>query len=153
MNHCAVTAEYLRRDTPLHNYNRRNVGRLISFSSTMNQPDVDDNSSDNYEVQYLEHPAGIVEEVHVQNVTGESKKDESPTTTATRTERLSDAASIQSASPLRPNDDGLQDNVSSSLLPPSPTRSAHAVATEDRNISRRRSITDVRFILFINLCL
>ncbi|KAJ3905478.1 hypothetical protein F5879DRAFT_878890 [Lentinula edodes] len=110
----------------------------------MNQPDVDDNSSDNYEVQYLEHPAGIVEEVHVQNVTGESKKDESPTTTATRTERLSDAASIQSASPLRPNDDGLQDNVSSSLLPPSPTRSAHTVATEDRSISRRRSITDPR---------
>ncbi|KAJ3710636.1 hypothetical protein DFJ43DRAFT_1162094 [Lentinula guzmanii] len=36
----------------------------------MSQPDVDDNSSDNHGVQYLEHPAGIV------GVTGEPKKDE-----------------------------------------------------------------------------
>ncbi|KAJ3775999.1 hypothetical protein FB446DRAFT_822035 [Lentinula raphanica] len=63
----------------------------------MSQPDVDDNSSDNYGVQYLEHPAGVVE---VQNITGEPKKDESPTATVTTTERLSDAASIKSTPPL-----------------------------------------------------
>ncbi|KAJ3776950.1 hypothetical protein FB446DRAFT_842068 [Lentinula raphanica] len=107
----------------------------------MSQPDVDDNSSDNYGVQYLEHPAGVVE---VQNITGEPKKDESPTATATTTERLSDAASIKSTPPLRSSVTELQDNVSSPLPPPSPTRSAHTATTEDRSVIRRRSITDPR---------
>ncbi|KAJ4486320.1 hypothetical protein J3R30DRAFT_3366490 [Lentinula aciculospora] len=110
----------------------------------MSQLDVDDNSSDNHGVQYLEHPAGIVEGVHVQEITGEPKKDESPTATATTTERLSDTASIKSTPALRPSDYELQDNVSSSLPPPSPTRSAHTTVTEDRSIGRRRSITDPR---------
>ncbi|KAJ3788960.1 hypothetical protein GGU11DRAFT_557687 [Lentinula aff. detonsa] len=103
----------------------------------MSQPDVDDNSSDNHGVQYLEHPAGIV------GVTGEPKKDESPTATATTAERLSDTASIKSTPPLR-SSNADQDNVSSSLPPPSPSRSAHTATTEDRSLSRRRSITDPR---------
>lgn len=97
----------------------------------------DDNSSDNHdEVQYLEHPAGIVEQVDVQNVTGEPKKEEiiQPPTAATTAERLSDSASFQSSSPLP------QETVSSTLTPPSPTRSSH---TTETSLSRRRSVTDV----------
>ena len=110
----------------------------------MSHTDVEDNSSDNHDIQYLEHPAGIVEQVNVDSVTADLKKDQSPTTaTETRTERLSDAASIQSALPLGPVDDELQ--PSPPLPPSSPTRNATPV-TEDHAIAagRRRSIPDVR---------
>ncbi|KIK71134.1 hypothetical protein GYMLUDRAFT_185561 [Collybiopsis luxurians FD-317 M1] len=112
----------------------------------MSQTDPEDNSSDNYDIQYLHHPAGIVEQVTVDNVTGDPKKDQSPTAaTATTAERLSDAASIQSSSPLGPINDEPPETVSSSLSPPSPTRSAHTVATEDRTSSvGRRSTPDPR---------
>ncbi|KAJ3712977.1 hypothetical protein DFJ43DRAFT_1161254 [Lentinula guzmanii] len=92
----------------------------------MSQPDVDDNSSDNHGVQYLEHPAGIV------GVTGEPKKDET-TATATTAERLSDTASIKSTPPLRSSNVD-QDNISSSLPPPSPTRSSHKARQKLRSI-------------------
>ncbi|KAF5390340.1 hypothetical protein D9757_002783 [Collybiopsis confluens] len=109
----------------------------------MSHTDVEDNSSDNHDIQYLEHPAGIVEQVNVDSVTGDLKKDQSPTTaTANTTERLSDVASIQSASPLGPVDD---EQPSPPLPPSSPTRNATA-AMEDHTMAagRRRSTPDPR---------
>ncbi|KAE9410938.1 hypothetical protein BT96DRAFT_870754 [Gymnopus androsaceus JB14] len=97
----------------------------------------DDNSSDNHEeVQYLEHPAGIVEQVEPKKEEIEPKTEEIQAETAPATaERLSDSVSIHSSSPLP------QDTVASTLTPPSPTRSTH---TEQSSLSRRRSVTDQR---------